>query len=111
MSTFDSPLILEEIQTNQDRLAMPLTRILRKGSISFSGIRDIRASLKRLSIGSVLGMGELISCQFLLDCAARVKAFSRNLDVDTPEDSLDGFFEALEPLTPLNCCELKRCIL
>lgn len=101
---------LEEIQTNQAQTSDALTRILRKGSISFSGIRDVRASLKRLSIGSVLGMGELLAVSSLLDCAARVKAFSRNLDADTPEDSLDGFFEALEPLTPLNH-ELKRCIL
>ena len=70
----------------------------------------MRASLKRLAIGSVLGMGELLAVSSLLDCAARVKAFSRNLDADTQEDSLDSFFDALEPLTPLNH-ELKRCIL
>ncbi len=101
---------LETIQTNQAQTSDALTRILRKGSISFSGIRDVRASLKRLAIGSVLGMGELLAVSSLLDCAARVKAFSRNLDADTQEDSLDSFFDALEPLTPLNH-ELKRCIL
>lgn len=100
----------ETIQTNQAQTSDALTRILRKGSISFSGIRDVRASLKRLAIGSVLGMGELLAVSSLLDCAARVKAFSRNLDADTQEDSLDSFFDALEPLTPLNH-ELKRCIL
>lgn len=101
---------LETIQTNQAQTSDALTRILRKGRISFSGIRDVRASLKRLAIGSVLGMGELLAVSSLLDCAARVKAFSRNLDADTQEDSLDSFFDALEPLTPLNH-ELKRCIL
>ncbi len=101
---------LETIQTNQAQTSDALTRILRKGSISFSGIRDVRASLKRLAIGSVLGMGELLAVSSLLDCAARIKTFSRKLDAETPEDSLDSFFDALEPLTPLNH-ELKRCIL
>ncbi len=101
---------IEEIKTNQAQTSDMLRRILQKGSISFSGIRDVRASLKRLSIGSILGMGELLAVSSLLDAAGRVKAFSRNPDAETPEDSLDAFFTALEPLTQLNN-ELKRCII
>lgn len=99
-----------EIQTMQAQTTDALRRILRKGGVSFSGIRDIRASMKRLSVGSVLGMGELLSVSSLLDTAGRIKVFSRNPDSDVPEDSLDAFFSALEPLTPLNN-ELKRCII
>lgn len=101
---------VEEIRGNQSQTSDALCRVLQKGSISFSGIRDIRASLKRLSVGSVLGMGELLAVSSLLDTAGRVKSFSRNLDAETTEDSLDEFFSALEPLTQLNN-ELKRCIL
>ena len=101
---------IEDIRINQSHTSDGLRRIFQKGSISFSGIRDVRASLKRLSIGSVLGMGELLAISSLLDVAGRVKAFSRNPDADAPEDSLDAFFSALEPLTPLNN-ELKRCII
>ncbi len=101
---------IEDIRINQSHTSDGLRRIFQKGSISFSGIRDVRASLKRLSIGSVLGMGELLAISSLLDVAGRVKAFSRNPDTDAPEDSLDAFFSALEPLTPLNN-ELKRCII
>ncbi len=100
---------IEEIRTNQAQTTDALRRIFQKGSISFSGIRDVRGSLKRLSIGSVLGMGELLAVSSLLDVTNRVKAFSRKLDAEAPEDSLDAFFEALEPLTQLNN-ELKRCI-
>lgn len=99
-----------EIRTNQAQTTDALRRIFQKGSLSFSGIRDVRGSLKRLSVGSVLGMGELLAVSSLLDVANRVKAFSRKPDSETPEDSLDAFFEALEPLTPLNS-ELKRCII
>lgn len=101
---------IEDIRINQSHTSDGLRRIFQKGSISFSGIRDVRASLKRLSIGSILGMGELLAISSLLDVAGRVKAFSRNPDADAPEDSLDAFFSALEPLTPLNN-ELKRCII
>lgn len=101
---------IEDIRIKQSHTSDGLRRIFQKGSISFSGIRDVRASLKRLSIGSVLGMGELLAISSLLDVAGRVKAFSRNPDTDAPEDSLDAFFSALEPLTPLNN-ELKRCII
>lgn len=100
---------IEEIRTNQAQTTDMLRRIFQKGSVSFSGIRDVRASLKRLSVGSVLGMGELLAVSSLLDATNRVKAFSRKLDAEAPEDSLDAFFEALEPLTQLNN-ELKRCI-
>ncbi|MBO5278094.1 MAG: endonuclease MutS2 [Lachnospiraceae bacterium] len=100
---------IEEIRTSQAQTTDMLRRIFQKGSVSFSGIRDVRASLKRLSVGSVLGMGELLAVSSLLDVANRIKAFSRKLDAETPEDSLDAFFEALEPLTQLNN-ELKRCI-
>ena len=100
---------IEEIRKSQAQTTDALRRIFQKGSVSFSGIRDVRGSLKRLSIGSVLGMGELLAVSSLLDVTNRVKAFSRKLDAEAPEDSLDAFFKALEPLTQLNN-ELKRCI-
>ena len=45
-----------EIVKNQAETTDAVTRIRQKGSVSFSGIRDIRDSLKRLDIGSSLGI-------------------------------------------------------
>lgn len=101
---------IEEIRQNQAQTSDAYRRIVQKGSISFSGIRDVRASFQRLKVGSVLGMGELLAVSSLLETANRVKAFSRGDTTDLPDDTLDGFFAQLEPLTPLNH-ELKRCIL
>lgn len=101
---------IEEIQYQQAQTSDAYRRIMQKGSISFSGIRDIRASFQRLKVGSVLGMGELLSVSSLLQIANRVKAFSRNDTTDLPDDTLDGLFAKLEPLTPLNH-ELNRCII
>ena len=98
---------------HQIRLAVQETtdaadRIRRKGALSFSGVRDILPSVKRLEIGSSLGIGELLSISRLLSAAARAKSFGREED-EIPEDSLTGYFASLEPLTPLNN-EIQRCI-
>ena len=99
---------LHKIQTMQQNTSDALTRIWQKGSLSFSGLIDIGPSLKRLEIGSTLGMGELLNISSLLKVANRVKAFSRNDDDST--DSLDGMFDALMPLTNLNK-EIEKCII
>lgn len=100
---------LEDITHAQKETSDALTRILQKGSISFSGLKDIRGSIKRLEIGSTLGMGELLQISSVLDVALRVKAFSRNENDETASDSLDMRFSLLEPLSPINN-EIKRCI-
>ena len=82
-----------------------LSRVYAKGAVSFDGVHDIGASVKRLEIGSSLNTVELLHISSLLTAAARVK----NYYEDTT-DSLTGYFHALEPLTPLNT-EIKRCIL
>lgn len=81
-----------------------LSRVYAKGAVSFSGVHDVGASVKRLEIGSSLNTVELLHISSLLTAAARVK----NYYEDTT-DSLTGYFHALEPLTPLNT-EIKRCI-
>jgi len=100
---------IEEIQKQQKQTSDALQRLIRKGSLSFAGIKDIRPSLKRLSVGASLGIGELLAISSLLDTASRVKSFARNKDVELEPDSLDEMFDSLEPLYSLNY-ELKRCI-
>ena len=93
-----------------------LGRIYRSGSISFSGLTDMRPSIGRLAIGSTLSIGELLGIVKLLDVCARVKAYSRTARSDSSEDGtahgdcLDPMFSCLEPLTPLSQ-EIHRCIL
>ncbi|MDQ9759142.1 hypothetical protein RFZ45_09475, partial [Acinetobacter baumannii] len=55
-----------------------LTRLFQKGNISFGSVKDVRGSLKRLEIGSALGITELLSICSLLENVNRVKAYSRN---------------------------------
>ena len=121
---------LEEVRTWQTQTTDAADRVRLKGTVSFSGLRDIGSSLKRLEIGSSLSISELLSISSVLTVTARAKAYGRQ---DIPEntftprfpgqqppkqtaaeeyapDSLDPLFQALEPLTPVNN-EIKRCLL
>ena len=121
---------LEEVRTWQAQTTDAADRVRLKGTVSFSGLRDIGSSLKRLEIGSSLSISELLSISSVLTVTARAKSYGRQ---DIPEntftprfpgqqppkqtaaeeyvsDSLDPLFQALEPLTPVNN-EIKRCIL
>ncbi len=100
-----------QILRSQKETSDTVTRIRFKGNLSLAGIRDIRDSLKRLEIGSSLGIPELLSISSVLTVAARAKAYGRHEESEEYEDdSLDGMFRELEPLTPVNN-EVKRCIL
>lgn len=101
---------LTEIETMQQETADALSRIYQKGSLSFSGVKDVRGSLKRLEVGSTLGIGELLAIRSLLENASRAKAYSRRETENEHTDSLDNMFELIEPLSPL-AAEIGRCIL
>ncbi len=101
---------LKKIETMQTQTKDALSRIFQKGSISFHKVKDIKGSLKRLEIGSTLGIGELLSICAVLENTAKVKAYGRSDREDQEADSLEPMFQLLEPLTPLST-EINRCIL
>ncbi len=101
---------IHEIRQAQSETTDALTRVRMKGSISFSGLKDITGSLKRLEIGSSLSVSELLSLSSNLTLSARAKSYGRHEESELPDDSLEEMFRLLEPLTPLNT-EIKRCIL
>lgn len=94
----------------QAQTADALSRIYRKGNISFGGLKNPGFQMKRLEIGGCLNAAELLSICTLLEITRRAKAYSRENRDDLPADSLDVLFAGLEPLTPL-LEEIRRCIL
>ena len=52
---------LEEIVRMQRETTDAVTRVRQKGGISFGGVKDIRASLKRLDVGSSLNIIEILA--------------------------------------------------
>lgn len=96
---------INEINLLQLQTKDALNRLFKGGRISFSGVHDIRDSLKRLEIGASLSITELLRVCSLLEAAKRAKAFSRTSIGHTgpdrpaaadgtdelPVDSLTGF--------------------
>lgn len=101
---------LAQIRLAQQQTSDALTRIYQKGSLSFSGTHNIGASLKRLEIGGVMNIEELLKTASLLEVAKKAKAYARGNREETQRDSLEELFANLEPLTPL-LDEIRRCIL
>lgn len=111
---------INEINHNLTETNDALAMILKKGSISFSGTKDIRASVMRLEVGSVLSIDEILAMSSLLNVTLRVKAYMRQENLGSSvhneeeeyniENSLTHYFESLEPLSNINN-EIKRCII
>lgn len=99
-----------KIEQAQAETSAALSRLLRKGSVSFSGIHKIGFSLKRVQAGGILSIEELLHIVSLLDAAKRVKNYGRNDQEEDASDTLDAMFLAIEPLTPL-ADEIRRCII
>jgi len=82
-----------------------LSRVYAKGALSFFGLTDITDSLKRLEVGSALGMIELLHISALLSVTGAAKNH-----YEETLDSLTDYFNALTPLTQLNN-QIKTCII
>lgn len=101
---------IAEIEYKQEQTQDALTRLFRKGNLSFGNVKDVRGSLKRLEIGSTLGITELLQICALLENTSRVKSYGRRERDNGEKDSLDDLFDSLEPL-PQVSTEIRRCIL
>lgn len=87
------------------------SRILRAGSISFSGLSDIRFSLKSLDIGSTIGIRELINISTLLKITHKAARYNHGkTDDDAITDSITGYFNSLFCLDEIYK-EIDRCII
>ncbi|MBD5453606.1 MAG: endonuclease MutS2 [Lachnospiraceae bacterium] len=101
---------LSEITRAQSETADALSRLFKKGSTSFGGNTDLGPSIKSLEVGSALSSSELLKIAAMLENANRIKAYGRSDRDDAPADTLDDYFNELEPLTNL-ASEIRRCIL
>ena len=101
---------LDEIEEAQQETQDALSRLFTKSNISFGGNKDLGFAIKSLEIGSTLSISELLKIANMLENVARVKSYGRPERDDTPPDALTGYFDILQPLTPLST-EIRRCIL
>ena len=101
---------LDEIEEAQQETHDALSRLFVKSNISFGSNKDLGFAIKSLEIGSTLSISELLKIANMLENVARIKNYGRPEKDDTPPDSLTGYFDLLQPLSPLSN-EIRRCIL
>lgn len=101
---------LDEIEEAQQETHDALSRLFVKSNISFGSNKDLGFAIKSLEIGSTLSISELLKIANMLENVARIKNYGRPEKDDTPADSLTGYFDLLQPLSPLSN-EIRRCIL
>ena len=75
----------EDIRRALQETSDAATRLSAKGSLAFSGIADIRASVKRAESGSSLSIPELLRIEQLLAMAGKAKAYGREESKEEPE--------------------------
>ena len=96
---------IDDINSALDETNDALTRVYQKGSVDFSRIKDVRASIARLKVGSSLNALELLNISMLLECAAHIKGY-----YEYRADSIKPMIDTLDPVTLLNNA-IKRCII
>lgn len=100
---------LKRIEHLQEETEDAVSRVLRLGRISFTGVKDLYYGIHSLTLGVALSQSELLNIAGLCECSARVRKYGEKPSEDEKDDSLTGFFERIEPLTPLEK-EIRRCI-
>ena len=100
----------EEILTAQEETRDALSRLYRNGFLSFQGLSDIRPYLRLLEIDSSLTAGELLEIARLLAVTAQVKEYGSTEEENAAFDSLNSYFDMLEPLEFLHQ-RITYCIL
>ncbi len=84
--------------------------ILRKGTPSFGGFREIRPQLKRASMAGVLSISELMEVGEFLYVCRKMKNYGKNENKAEVYERMDEYFELLAPIPSLEN-EINRCIL
>lgn len=102
---------LTVIQTLQQETRDALRHLNKQENLSFAGLRDIGASLKRLEVNGILDIKELLDIGSVLDTALTAKQYGEAEEsLDLEQDCLKNRFLELVPLEYLSR-EIHRCIL
>ncbi|MDO4530689.1 MAG: endonuclease MutS2 [Bacillota bacterium] len=101
---------LSDIVIWQQETTEAAAMVLKKGSPSFGGFREIRPQLKRASMAGVLSVAELMSIGEFAYVCRKVKNYARKENKDEVYPRLDEYFDLILPLDKLEN-EISRCIL
>lgn len=92
---------VEEIRTWQAHTGEALSLSLKQGRLSLRGFHDVRPALKRLPIGAVLSMQELLDIGDFLLAVDKARSYFQDLEEYGESLRLAEFFHQLRSLTNL----------
>lgn len=101
---------INTIKTMQAETSAALSRLLKRGSVSFSSVYDISLPLKRLELGSSFNASELLKTAALLENAAAVKKYGKRDRNHIEDDCLDAMFDSILTAEDL-VADIRRCII
>ncbi len=100
---------IDDILYWQKETSEAVSMILKKGSLSLGGLKDIRPYLKRVSVGGVLSVQELFYiCDFLY-VSRKAKNYAKNESKNDMFEVLEPQFDMIETINDLEK-DISRCI-
>jgi DNA mismatch repair protein MutS2 len=100
---------IDEIKTLQAETATAVSMVMKKGSLILGGLKDLTDSIKRVNVGGVLSIDELISVGDFLYCARKAKGYSESESKNDDFASLMKYFDELISVPELEN-DIERCI-
>ena len=101
---------ISDIAIWQQETTEATAMVLKKGSPSFGGFREIRPQLKRASMAGILSVAELMAIGEFAYVCRKVKNYAKKENKDEFYERLDEYFELIIPLDKLEN-EISRCII
>ncbi len=103
-------IVMSDIALWQQETTEAADMILRKGTPSFGGFREIRPQLRRASMAGVLSISELMEIGEFLYVCRKIKNYGKHENKGEAYGRMDEYFDLLAPLPSLEN-EISRCIL
>ena len=101
---------MTDITQAQQETTEAVSMILRKGTLTLGGFREIRPQMKRAAMGGVLSMGVLMNIGSFLYVCRRAKEYAKHENKTESYEKLDALFELIQPIVSLEN-EITKCIL
>ncbi len=100
---------INEICNWQTETAAAVTMIMKKGSLVLGGLRDLTDSIKRVNVGGILSIDELIAVGDFLYCTRKAKNYSESDSKNDDFTTLMKYFNELVCVQELER-DIERCI-
>lgn len=100
---------VQEIKKWQAETSTAVSMVMKKGSLVLGGLRDLTDSIKRVNVGGMLNIDELIAVGEFLYCARKAKNYAESESKNDDFNALMGYFDSIICVQTLER-DIERCI-